>query len=240
MRRLVFLAVLAASLGQASAQAQPVTVYDSLNKGAIAGYGELNTSAPTFGDSLNLAQGGTLNRFGFSIFNSAVGGNSGAILTGTVVASFYDNTVPYAGGSLATSDPLIGSAPIVLDFTNGGTVPGGLPVSNFSRITFDLTSFGFVLPPNIVVTQQFTETTGTSTANGVVLFGDSTLGSSPNNVYIKSTATPEGLYSFAGTAANSQFGYSVQVTPVPEPGTLTLCGLAVCGITGWRRRRRAA
>jgi hypothetical protein len=174
-----------------------------------------------------------LNQFGFSIFNSnSSTTNPGPILTGTETIKIYDNTVPYTSGSLTGKDPLIGSTTLILNF---GT---GLPVGSFSRVTSDFSSLNLTLPQNIFVTQQFTETTGTSTENGAVLFTNSAVGSSPNSVYISSSATPEGLYGFGGTNAN-QFGYSVQVTPVPEPTSLALCGLAVCGMTGWWRRRRA-
>jgi hypothetical protein len=228
----MFLAAVAVVvLGQVPAQAQPVLVYDSLHAAVEAGYGEVDTNNPIFGDAITLAQAGMLNQFGFSIYNSnSSTTNPGPILTGTETINIYDNTVPYTGGSLATKDPLIGSATLTLSF---GT---GLPVGGFSRVTSDFSSLNLTLPQNIFVTQQFAETSGTSTENGVVLFGNSAVGSSPNSVYINSAGTPEGLYSFGGGAANSQFGYSVQVTPVPEPSSVILCGLAAAG---WWRRRRA-
>ena len=212
-----------------TSEAQQV-VYNSVDQSAIAGYSELNTANPIFGDALTLGAGGHLSFLGLTLFNSSSGGNTGSILTGSMVVKFYDNTVPYAGGSLAASDPLIASATLTWDFTAGG----GLPAGFYSVGTFDLTSLNINLPQNIIITQQFTETSGTSTRNGVVLFGDATIGSSPNYVYLSSGGTPEGLYSFSGSAANSQFGYHVEV--VPEPSVLALAGLA--GVTGLTFRRR--
>jgi hypothetical protein len=233
MRRTIFLAVLAAMFGQGAVRAQVINVYDSIGApgGAIAGYADTNANNPIFGDSLNLAFGGVLQSVGFTIFNP--GASAGPILTGTMTLSFYDNTVPYSSGSLAGQDPLLGTAAFSLSFG-----AGGLPAGFFSNITGNAAALNINLPPNIVVTQQFTETTGTANENGVILDHNSVVGSSPNTVYLNSPATSEGLYSFGGTAANSQFGYTITV-PVPEPGSLALCGLVAASISAWRRRRAA-
>jgi hypothetical protein len=141
------------------------------------------------------------------------------------------NTVPYAGGSLSTSDPLIASVNLTWDFTDGG----GLAPGFFSTGTFDLTSLNINVPQNIFVTQQFTETTGTSTRNGVVLFPDPTIGSSPANVYISSSATAEGLYTFS--ANPNQFGYHIDLQVVPEPTAVALAGLGASALLILRRRK---
>jgi hypothetical protein len=225
------LGITAVAVATLSSQAQLV-VYNSADQSAIAGYSDLNSNNPIFGDALNLLQGGPLSMVGLTLYNSGSGGNTGSILTGSMVIKFYDNSNPYTGsGSLAAHDPLLGSATVTWDFTGGG----GLPVGFFSIGTFDLTALHINLPQDIFITQQFTETTGTSTRNGVVLFGDATVGSSPNNVYINATGTAEGLYTFGGAAANSQFGYHVEV--VPEPSILTLAGLAgALGLVLCRRK----
>jgi hypothetical protein len=197
----------------------------------LAGYSEPNANNPVFGDALNLTQGGLLSHVGLSLFNSTSGGNTGPILTGTMTLNIYNNTVPYAGGSLSSSDPLIASVNLTWDFTAGG----GLPAGFFSTGTFDLSGLNINIPQNIFVTQQFTETTGTSTRNGVILFPDPTVGSSPANVYINSSATAEGLYTFSGNP--NQFGYHIDIQTVPEPTSLAFAGLGAFGLLVSRRRK---
>jgi PEP-CTERM motif len=225
------LPLLAATLCLAlSAQAQTV-VYENLTGSPLAGYSELNANNPIFGDALNLSQGGHLANVGLTLFNSSSGGNTGSILTGTMTLNIYNNSVPYAGGSLSASDPLIASVNLTWDFTGSG----GLAPGFFSVGTFDLTSLNITVPQNIFVTQQFSLTSGTSTRNGVVLFPDPTIGSSPANVYISSSATPEGLYTFSGNP--NQFGYHIDIQLVPEPASVALCGLGVAGLLIFRRRK---
>jgi hypothetical protein len=211
-------------------QAQTV-VYENIGtNAALAGYSEPNANNPTFGDALNLTQGGTLSHVGLTLFNSNSGGNTGAILSGNMTLNIYNNTVPYAGGSLSASDPLIAS--VLLTWNFSGT---GLPAGFYSVGTFDLTALNINVPQNIFVTQQFALTSGTSTRNGVVLFPDPSIGTSPANVYISSTATAEGLYTFTGNP--NQFGYHIDIQTVPEPTSLAFAGLGVSALLIFRRRK---
>lgn len=226
--RLLLLASLCLAL---TSQAQTV-VYENIGtNGPLGGYSEPNANHPIFGDALNLAQGGTLSHVGLTLFNSTSGGNTGAILTGTTTLNIYNNTVPYAGGSLSASDPLVASVLLTWTFSGSGLQPGFFTVG-----TFDLTSLNIAVPQNIFMTQQFTLSTGTSINNGVVLFPNPSIGTSPANVYINSSATPEGLYTFSGGNPN-QFGYHIDIQVVPEPTTFALAGLGAAALVVFRRRK---
>jgi hypothetical protein len=225
------LAILGISLVLTTRLYSQVTVYDNLSTPATAGYSELNANNPIFGDSLTLSQPGTLAVLGISIYNSSSGGNTGTILTGTLQVSFYDNTIAYGGGPI--TQPLLGQTTVNIDFTSGG----GLPAGYYTTGTIDLSSLNLLLPQNILVTQQFTETSGASTRNGVVLFNNPVVGSSPNTVYINSSGTAQGLYTFTGNPG--QFGYSISVTPtgggnlppVADPQTITVLENTSASIT---------
>src|SRR6185295_6146022 len=71
-------------------------------------------------------------------------------------------------------------------------------------LVWDFNGVGLVLPQNILITQQFTITQGTSTRNGVVLCNASPTGSSPNYFYFGSSAFTEGFYTAGG---NGQLGF---------------------------------
>ena len=203
-------------------------VYDNLSTAPTRGFGDLNANNPIFGDSLNLTQGGRLSALGLTLFNPNDVDNLGTVLfTGTMVVKFYDNTVPYLGGVL--NNPLLGSATLTWDFTGFG----GLHPGQFSPNYYNLTSLNINLPQHILVTQQFTQTSGTSIRNGAALYGNPTIGSSPDNIYIKASDINEGLYPVGGFAA--QFGYQIQV--VPEPATFALVGLAAAALLIIRRRK---
>jgi len=210
------------SIAQASIQAQ--VVYDNLGTTLNAAFSQANTAAPIFGDALNLTSGGTLGNFGLSLYNSS--SSAGPILTGTTVVKFYDNTTAYAGGVL--SNPLLGTATVTWDYT----AEGGLAAGFYDVSTFDLSSYNITLTPNIFVTQQFTQTSGTGTRNGIIVFSDPTVGSSPSSLYIKSTATAEGLYTIGGFG---QLGLSIEL--VPEPTTFALAGLGSAALMIFRRRK---
>lgn len=210
-----------------SAQAQ-ILAYDNLSTAPTRGFGDLNANNLIIGDSLNLTQGGHLSALGLTLFNPSDIDNLGTVLfTGTMVVKFYDNTVPYTSGVL--NNPLLGTATLNWDFTP----IGGLHPGQFSPNYYNLTSLNINLPQHILITQQFTETLGTSIRNGAALYGNPTIGSSPDNIYIKASDISEGLYPVFGFAA--QFGYQIQV--VPEPGTFALVGLAASSLLIVRRRK---
>jgi hypothetical protein len=220
---------LSAIFAVATAQAS-VIAYDNSGTPVTGVYGEANTNNPVFGDAVQLTTAGLLTRMNFEIFNSATGGNTGSIQTGNMLLRFYDNTVPYTSGSLSGTHTLLGSATVFVDLSGVGGIVAGL----YTLITADMTSYGIGLTQNIIVTQQFTELTGTSTRNGIVLASDPTVGSSPASVYVSSSGTPEGLYAFSGGNPN-QIAYQIVVDPAPEPVAGALSALGLAALAALRR-----
>ena len=134
MKRYLLLAAGTALVGLSTSQAQ-VIVYDTVTPNPSAGYGEVNDNNPIFGDALNLSQAGQLQQLRFDLFNTTTGGNSGTIQTGTMDIEIYDNTIPYSGGSLSGSNPLLASLNFSLDFSGGGGLPArALHQSRASRV----------------------------------------------------------------------------------------------------------
>lgn len=209
-------------LGVLSSYAQPTTVYDSLDAGSAGvGYTEPSGNNAIMGDSLTLASAGTLASFGLTLFNSPTSG--GSIVAGTTTVNFYDNTIPYTDGPI--SNPFLGTAFIIWDFTSSPLVAG-----QFTTQTVDLSGLNIVLPQNVLVTQQFNQSSGTSAKWGIVLYNNPIVGSSPNTVYLSSSATPAGLYTFGGSGSAGQVGYFISVTtggggnhrPVANPQNLSV------------------
>lgn len=215
-------AVLAVATVPASAQ----VAYSNFGTNLQSGVGDANDPRPIIGDSLTLAKGGTLSTFGCAVSNMPYPGNAGSVLAGTMVVKFYDNTIPYVAGDLSLQ-PLLGSATLNWDFTG----LGGMPVGTYFPQQFDMSSFNITLPTEVLVTQQFTMTAGTSTRQGSVFLSAPTVGSSSNKVYMKSASVPEGLYNSPPSGA--QVAYHIEV--VPAPGAATLLGVA--GLLAARRRR---
>lgn len=227
MRSKVFLiSFLSALCLVLTAKAQTL-VYDNLSTAPTAGFQDLNANNPVFGDALTLTQAGRLSVLGLTLFNPNLSDNTGPILTGSMVVKFYDNTVPYAGGAL--NNPLLGTATVTWDFTG----IGGLQPGFFAPNSYNLTSLNIDLPQHILITQQFTETSGTSIRNGAALLSNPTTGSSPNYVFLNTATTPQGLYTL-GTNPG-QFGFHIEL--VPEPGSIALAGLAASSLLIIRRRK---
>lgn len=216
--------------GASTSAPAPMVVYDNLSTSPTAAHSELNINKPVFGDSLSLSHGGLLAEIGLSMYNSSAGGNTGVITAGVMQVDFYDNSVPYTGGTLA--NPLLGTASMPLDLS--GLTGGGLSPGWYLTAAFNVSPLNIVLPSEVLVTQAFTQTAGTSTRNGIVLFLDAVIGSSPSTVYLKSSATAEGLYVFSNNPG--QFGYRIVVVPEPTPLVAAGLLLAFAGICGYRRR----
>jgi len=227
MHSKVFLVSLLCLVLNAKAQ---ILVYDNLSTPPTAGFGDLSSNNPIFGDSLNLTQGGQLGVLGLTLYNPNNPDNLGTVLlAGTMVVKFYDNTVPYAGGTL--NNPLLGTATVTWDFTG----IGGLQPGFFAPNSYNLASLNINLPQHILITQQFTETSGTSIRNGIALMSNPTTGTSPNSVFLSSAAISPNLYNINGGLNPGQIGFHIEL--VPEPGSIALACLAASGLVVFRRRK---
>src|SRR5258705_1192227 len=146
-------------LASLSGYGQTTTVYDSLNTAVTGGYGEASGNNIILGDSLTLTSGGTLANFGASLYNLS----GGDIITGTTTVNFYDNTIPYTSGPI--NNPLLGTITMNWDYTGAPLPPGVYD----TQVVNNLAGLNIVLPQKVLVTQQFSQTSGSSSGWGAAL-----------------------------------------------------------------------
>ena len=214
-----------------SVNAQAFIVYDNMAAPSTVSTGTSDAlTSATWGDQVTLLQGGQLDSFGFSIFNSTTGGNTGNLLTANVEIRFYDLTGgAYTGG--ANTKPLIGGFNGTVNF---GT---GLNAGFFSAINFTgLSGFGINLPQNVLITQRVASFTGTTNRLGVVTYTTDNVGTSIGNNWYLKNATTEGLFAFGGTTSN-KIAYSVGLAP--EPGSMAVLGLGIAALVRRRAKKSA-
>jgi len=194
-------------------------IYTNINAtGSVtAGFSQAGTTA-TFGDNLNMIDSGVMQRFSFSLFNSAGAGNTVAMTGGTMNLSFLrqsDSSV--IGGFSVNLAPILG-------------VPGGaLNPGFYTIITVNTSALALNLDTANIATRQ--SLTGGAGRYGIVIQPTVLIGSSDAAMFISSPATPAGNYTIGGVSAANPL-YEVVI---PAPGAMALLGLG--GLVATRRRR---
>jgi hypothetical protein len=203
-----------------------VIVYDNLNPPSVAqaGFTSLNTTLPTYGDDMTLASGGRLQELYFTLFNSTSSGNTGSIIAGTMNFKFYD-ALTFTGA--ATSIP-VGQFTATLDYS-ADPIPAGFYTTDG---VVGLNALNIVLPQDVLITQTFTQTLGTSTVNGFVSLNPINVGTSAADFYMNRVGNPEGFYTLNPAGSQTNLGYLVVVPEPTSIAALSLGGLVL-------RRRRA-
>jgi hypothetical protein len=210
------------------AESRAATIaYDTTGGTAAAGISSTDLTG-LYGDRVTLTQTGILDTFRFSFFNSATG-NTGSVIAGTTTLTFYDATAYSGSGALPAA---IGS------FTHNSNFGSGLSAGSFTDISVTgLSTLNIVLPQNVLVTQRFTQTSGTSTRYGTVINNTApSVGSSGNTIFISNSANPAGYYP-VGAFTNANLRYQIGIVPVPEPAGLAAVGVLAVAAGALGRRR---
>jgi hypothetical protein len=258
MRRIVFLAALAVVLGQVPAQAQ-VIVYDSISD--LASFTTTGSVPHTYmGQAFNTTSDGgptpTITAMKLGIF--IIGAHTYADVHARV--QFWGTFDPTATGTTSAFSNPVGS-PTVFDLgpiTTTGNAAGSFTLTFPVPVTLPGTT-NLGIGVNFQTSTDgvtFADDTNVPTAMRTPLdtapipVGQN-ITSGGNEYYRNASGRTDFNFNAndarslgAGTAATNQAddGLAFQLTastPVPEPGSMALCGLAVCGVTGWWRRRRS-
>ena len=172
-----------------------------------------------FGDQVNLLSGPdrTLSQFSFYYYISGATAN-----TQSVTVRMYANS-----GTNVPVTPFYTSDPI--------PVSTGANGFNTQTINFPLSSNVITLPDSFTWTVQFSSL-GAGQTGGLLLYGPPSIGSSFNDFWQKDGAGTWSLNQINNGNTLADFG--ALVTAVPEPGVLTLGGIGVLILAGFRRFRK--
>lgn len=205
-----------------------VMVYANTTNGPLAAYAQ--APGTQIGDDLLMTQGGTLDWFGFSVFNGS--SSDGNLVTADLTIDFWN----LSGGGKSQAGT------VVLDdvgFGAGGMAPGMWT----SLLVPDVSSSQTItLTDDVLAVLTIDDVTGGATRVGQVLIDPPTVGSSSNAFYKNDTGiggSSDGWFWFGGDpVANFYWSVGVIPAPVPEPASLLLLGAGLVGLLALRVRQR--
>lgn len=206
----------------AQARGAATTIFSNLQAGSTADRAFSSTDmTAVFGDHLTTAGTGTVDSFGFTLYNSS--SSAGALATAQVQIQFYR----------AADGTSLGGFNV-----NTGTLNLAAGFYTTLNVT-DLSALNIVLDTtDIIVTQTILSRTGTASRLGVVSTTPTSVGSSVDQLYIDASDVGGGAAGFynitsGGVPVAFHTGYEVNV--IPAPGALAMAGLG--GLLAARRRR---
>jgi hypothetical protein len=149
--------------------------------------------------------------------------------------------------------PATGSATVSNDvnsLTGGGALSGGTSgtfLANTTSLTLNTADIDYTISSSVITTAGSTSLTNELVKNGATGDGTVTVSGLTTTITMPISALITGLISTDGVVLNIRIvgtivAQSIQAA-VPEPGTLTLMGIASLGglgWMGWARRRRAS
>jgi hypothetical protein len=180
---------------------------------------------------------------------------------GTTQAGVIVNIQEFGSNVVVTGSGTINTTALsnIGTTNNFGLVEGGFPLGSFvvvgpTQIVSQQVYSGITGPPIFGTGPQFRADSGAGNTFGVVannvldlpigyVSGSFLKGTSTySGQTVSSLGLTPGTYVYTWGSGSSADSFAVNISPVPEPATLTLLGIGIAGMAGyaWRRKRQRA